>query len=293
VDARGIVQALPLGVFLVAVGFALAMAGGCVAAARHASSRARFAGALETTPVASAPEGYVALEGAVEAIDGRALEAPLTGARCVWYRARVETWVDRPAESRRLPALPWKTIRERTSLAPFLLRDGSGVCVVLPHGAEVTPTNRSIWTGPTIDPVERNPPRLGPTESPQGMVRSGGGRSARFRYTEERIFAGDPLFVTGRLGRRGAGQNECDRVPSEDAAGDAPADREAEADLAARAATITDRWLRRDPDGRPFLLSTTRRETHVYLNELGAKAALRVALVPLGLAALLVLFRWA
>jgi hypothetical protein len=50
--------------------------------------------------------------------------------------------------------------------------------------------------------------------------------------------------------------------------------------------------LRRDPGRRPFLLPSAPQATHADLNALGAEAALRVALLPLGLAALRVLFRW-
>ena len=58
------------------------------------------------------------------------------------------------------------TIQESTSSAPILLRDASGVCLVLPYSAEVTPTDKSVWTGPTAVPTDRNPPRVGRAKTP-------------------------------------------------------------------------------------------------------------------------------
>src|SRR4029079_5559639 len=75
-------------------------------------------------------------------------------------------------------------------------RDSTGVCLVEPFLADVTPTDRSRWTGAGEVPTDRNPPRIGPTQSFES-VEIAGAASTKYRYTEERIYVGDPLLVLG------------------------------------------------------------------------------------------------
>jgi hypothetical protein len=59
----------------------------------------------------------------------------------VWYHAQVR----KDAGTRHKQSGDgWSTIYEATSAAPFLLRDGTGVCAVHPYGADVTPTDKSV-----------------------------------------------------------------------------------------------------------------------------------------------------
>jgi hypothetical protein len=105
------------------------------------------------------------------------LVAPLTGAPCCWCGARREVDAVDDLEEIRL-----ETVRSVTSSAPLLVRDTTGVCAVHVDGAEVTPTDRSQWTGATLEPEDRNPPRHGVADSPTGMLQIAGTSTSLYRY---------------------------------------------------------------------------------------------------------------
>jgi hypothetical protein len=51
--------------------------------------------------------------------------------------------------------------------------------------------------------------------------------------------------------------------------------------------------MRKGSSGKPFIVTTMPQATHVYMTDMGGQAALYVALVPLGVLALLVYARFA
>ncbi len=140
------------------------------------------------------------LEGAAEALPGEPILAPLTSARCCWWRYQVE---------RRRDENRWHRVEHGTSDGIFVLRDGTGACLVDPDGAEVTPSDRSVWYGDSQRPLNLSPERS--AVRPQGWswswplgsrtllsaAISADFRSQAYRYTEERIYPGDRLYVIG------------------------------------------------------------------------------------------------
>ena len=189
---------MELTTFLFVIGFLLVIAGVAIYGGLRARRRAAFIEATPTSNIGMAQDGYCEFEGAIEAIDGPPVFAPLTHMPCAWYHAKLEKW---DSGNRRRDA-SYTTIQESTSSAPILLRDASGACLVLPYSAEVTPTDKSVWTGPTAVPTDRNPPRVGPGENAGPSVTFSGSASPRYRYSEERIYVGDPLLVLGEFSRR-------------------------------------------------------------------------------------------
>jgi len=282
-------------VFLVMLAFLLAMAGICVFAGLHSRRRAALIKAMPTSQIGSAENGYREFEGTILSIDGRSLSAPLTLSPCCWYHVRVEKWVPRKGSSE---TPRWETVRETTSSAPFLLRDATGVCAVYPDGAEVTPTDKSLWYGANEEPSDRSPKRVSPGESAKGMLEIAGGPNSRYRYFEERIYEGDPLLVLGHFST----MHE-DEVSDED---DEPLDSDAEdsldehsekgeqdaESLSELARQITANSISRGARTQPFILSTTPQATHVAMSELGGLGALFIALVPLAIAAYLIWCRY-
>jgi hypothetical protein len=277
---ESLIQSLDPTLFGFIVVFLVAMGAIALAAGLQARRRASLIDATETSPIGEAKDGYRELDGTIEAVEDRPLTAPLTGWQVCWYHARVEQYLS----SSRRDRITWRTIRDVTSSAPFLLRDATGVCIVRPVGAEVTPTDKSIWYGPGPEPTDRNPPRLGPTQSSTPMFEMAGGGSHDYRYTEERIYAGDPLFVLGRFssGRSSSATNDED---DEDGEGDE------EDDLERRATRITRAAIGK-ASGKPLILSTTPQASHLAMTELGSEAALYLALIPFGIAALLLWTRF-
>jgi hypothetical protein len=302
---------LPLPVFVVIVLFLGGMGGIAAYAGLRARRRAALVRATPTSPIGMAAEGYREFEGRVEAVPGEPLSAPLTQWPCCWYHARVETFVSRPSGNR---SSDWTVVKEWTSGAPFLVRDSTGVCIVDPYGAEVTPADKSLWYGARETPTDRNPAKVGPTESAKGMVEVAGGPNSKFRYSEERIYAGDPLLVLGEFttGRFGPSSDEDedeeddDAAEAEDAAETDGAQDEDESDRAvgriqdlqkedrmmdaARAVTKATIW--KGTGAQPFLFTTTSQADHVALSTVGGTALLGMAVVPFGLVLLLMWLRF-
>jgi hypothetical protein len=78
-------------------------------------------------------------------------------------------------------------VRRELSGALFHLRDDTGNCVVNPEGARIIPSRREVWYGPLAKPPWG--PRMG-----QGLLHAA---TSRYRYVEERIDIGVPLYAVG------------------------------------------------------------------------------------------------
>lgn len=89
-----------------------------------------------TSRVASAAQGYIELVGRGMTIANAPLISKLRMLPCLWYRYKVEKRSDKNQ---------WKTIDSGESYAPFLLRDGSGDCIVAPKNAEIITKHRDQW----------------------------------------------------------------------------------------------------------------------------------------------------
>lgn len=153
-------------------------------------SRARLIENAPTAKIRSAHQGYVELVGEVQPMAGEPMLAPLTGIPCCWYRYKIE----------KRGSKHWHSVESDTSDALFLLHDETGDCLLDPEGAEVTTSDRTTWYGHSRYPHAR-PDRV--KRRPQTTLRRvadllnrdiGGGR---YRYCEERIYAGDQLYAIG------------------------------------------------------------------------------------------------
>lgn len=140
--------------------------------------RARLIEDTPTSRIRSAAQGYVELEGYGDTLEGPDIIAPLSKTPCTWYRYKVEKVNDehdRVVDSGRSEDL-------------FLLVGETGKCVVDPEGAEVTATVKRTWYG----------------SSYQGDSSIMG---SRYRFTEERMHPGDPLYAIGHF-RSVGGSND-------------------------------------------------------------------------------------
>lgn len=98
--------------------------------------RARIIGDTPTSRVASAAQGYVELYGRSEQHHGRTFLSRLTLLPCVWFRYTIERKQDD------------KWVREESGCSEdtFLLKDGTGECVIDPEHAEVITSRNETWT---------------------------------------------------------------------------------------------------------------------------------------------------
>jgi hypothetical protein len=134
---------------------------------------------IPTAKIRSAPQGYVELAGQALPQAGP-VSGPLTGLPCVWYRFQVE---ERRGSGKNQH---WVTVDQGEAKGPFLLNDGTGRCQVLPAGAELHCRAKDVWYGPSRHPS-------GPPER-QWLI-----FTRSYRYTEERVVAGDGVYLLGRF----------------------------------------------------------------------------------------------
>lgn len=148
----------------------------------HFIRRARIIEDTPTSKVRSAHQGYVELIGRGEYLDQPQI-APLTGSECTWYHYEIAKKVRSGKNSR------WKTLEKQTCAVPLLLVDETGQCLINPQGAEVIPTVNQVWYGNDRRPTRR-PDQVGRFLGMQLV-------SGHYRYTEQRMHAGDPLYALG------------------------------------------------------------------------------------------------
>lgn len=89
-----------------------------------------------TAKAASAPQGYVELVGHGVHPLGEKLTSYLTGLPCLWYRYTIE---EKNGDQ-------WRHIDSGMSADTFGLRDGTGMVLIDPDGAEIHTTHKAIWT---------------------------------------------------------------------------------------------------------------------------------------------------
>lgn len=307
------IRNMPAGMFYLILAFAIGAAIALVVIGRQARRRAALVQAMPTTNIGMAVDGYVEFEGRTEAVDGPPLVTPLTGQPCAWYHAQVRKDV---GTRHKQSGDGWSTIYEATSAAPFLLRDGTGVCAVHPYGADVTPTDKSVWYGATPIPSDRNPAKVGPTESAEGMVTVQGTSDTKYRYFEERIYLGDPLLVLGQFTRaRPAAGDDADEEDSDlDVDEDADEGEDEEdglqeaadevilnrrlddeklvGDLYTRVGNASPGWISGGARTSPFIVTTSLQAIHIAQSDIGGQAAQSLALGPLAIAALMLYARF-
>ncbi|MGE5758270.1 MAG: hypothetical protein ACM3W8_05340, partial [Sideroxydans sp.] len=98
--------------------------------------RLRAVSGTPTSRIGSAAQGYVELIG-----HGRVYETPIlsrySNLPCLWCRYKLER--------RRSDNKGWHTEEQGENSAPFIIDDGTGICVVDPQGAEVLTRHKDSW----------------------------------------------------------------------------------------------------------------------------------------------------
>jgi len=167
---------------LVVGGLLILCAGGLYGFLRY-SRLLRLIADTPTARIRSAPQGLVQLEGTGGWLPGPQIVAPLSGLPCVWYRYRIEESSGTLGRNRRRVV-----VAQGRSDDLFVLTDGTGECVVDPDGATVIRPERDVWYSAS----------RALNSGPRGGSRWGG----RYRHTEERLPAQQPLLVVGEFATR-------------------------------------------------------------------------------------------
>ncbi|PAU56656.1 hypothetical protein BZL41_19775 [Pseudomonas sp. PIC25] len=172
--------------------------GACVGGGWWCLRRLREARYLLDTPtskIRSAAQGYVELYGILHGLPDAVITGPLTGKPCVWWRFRIEELQSDGKKSR------WRVVESGTSEAWLRLSDNTGECLINPRGAEVRPATRQSWQGSM-----RHPLRIEPSGGFFGFLTGG----KQYRYIEERLHAGEPLYAIGEFRSLGGGRQGLD-----------------------------------------------------------------------------------
>lgn len=123
-----------------------------------------------TSRIASAPQGYVELAGKGMHPPGSRLVSPISGLPCLWYRYLIE---ERNGNK-------WRRMDSGESVAPFGIKDDSGMALIDPEDAEVV------------------------ASAPQVMIKGS------YRHTEWTLIEGQTLYVLGEHVTLGSANSELD-----------------------------------------------------------------------------------
>ena len=154
-------------------------------------SQARHLLDTPTSKIRSAAQGYAEFYGVLHESTEAPQLAPLTNTPCLWWRYKIEEYSSDDQKR------SWRTLESGSSEALLRLDDSTGSCLIDPRGAQVQPLTRDVWKGSLRHPL--------------GAVRSGWqalfSSGERYRYTEERLHAGQPLYAIGDFRSSGGGRH--------------------------------------------------------------------------------------
>ena len=153
---------------------------------KRSFQHARVMEDVPTSKVRSAAQGFVELSGTQHALEGTPLSAPLTGSACTWWHYKIEKR-KRTRSSRGQSSDRWITVEKETSVGFFNLKDNTGEILVNPMGADVVPSVQKVWYGNARRP------------NSGGSSGFGGITGRRYRYTEQIMRPGEPIYALGHF----------------------------------------------------------------------------------------------
>lgn len=167
------------------------LAVGAAFGAWRAYKNLKHARLIEDTPTSKArsvPQGYAELEGQGRLMDGPPIVAPLSALPCVWYRFKVEERVT--VQTKNGTQTKWVTVQQGESDEVFWLEDETGRVAIDPDGAQVICEHRETWHSGL---------RARRTALPNYITAFLATHSSGtpYRFTEERIHAGENLYALG------------------------------------------------------------------------------------------------
>lgn len=171
--------------------------------------RSRIIDDTPTSKIRSAHQGFVELEGEGRLMKGTPIVSPLSKQQCLWYRYKIEKKVREHDighhDSHAHTKTSWETVESATSDNLFLVADDTGICVVDPEGATVTPSFSKTWYGDRqYDVTDINGANA-------ILSMSSLSNSNNYRFTEKRIDIGEDLYILGRFKSVGGRREKLDK----------------------------------------------------------------------------------
>ncbi len=165
--------------------------------------RSRMIDDTPTSKIRSAHQGFVELEGEGRLMKGMPIVSPLSTKQCLWYQYSIERKVKvydiGHDKSHGLTKTHWEKVDSGISDNLFLLADETGICVVDPEEAAITPSFSKVWYGSKR------------SDSSGGKLSSNFFANRNYRYTEKRINVGADLYVLGRFKSIGGRREKLDK----------------------------------------------------------------------------------
>ena len=165
--------------------------------------KARYLLDTPTSKIRSAAQGYVELYGVLKEGVGP-MFAPLSGQTCVWWSFSVDQQVQNERKQQ-----SWKTVEKGSSGALLCLSDGTGDCLIDPQGAHILPMTKKVWYGTARHPLKN--------QMHAHFLQTLLVGAKRYRYTEQRLHAHEPLYAIGDFVTRGGGREAFDLSASQGA----------------------------------------------------------------------------
>jgi hypothetical protein len=171
--------------------------------------RSRIIDDTPTSKIRSAHQGFVELEGVGRLMKGTPIIAPVSQQQCLWFSYKIEKNTREHdighRSSHSHTNTSWETIDSGVSDNLFLISDDTGICVVDPEGATVTPSFSKTWYG------DRNY-AVNDVNSAEAMLKLTTMSSGKdYRFSEKRIDVGADLYILGKFKSIGGRREKLDK----------------------------------------------------------------------------------
>jgi len=171
--------------------------------------RARVIDDTPTSKIRSAHQGFIELEGKGRLMKVTPIVSPMTNMQCLWYSYKIERRVHEhryhgSSNTR------WEKVASGVSDNLFLLADGTGICVIDPEGASITPSYAKTWYGsrPYDLSDAASADAIMNLSQSSGIFHFG---NDNYKYTEERINVGADLYILGKFKTVGGHREPLDK----------------------------------------------------------------------------------
>ena len=153
-------------------------------------TKSRLIEDMPTSLIRSASQGFTELIGVAKA-HGEHLAAPLSATPCLWWYYAIEQYKSNGKSS------SWVKLESGSSAQAFNIDDTTGLCLVMPEGADLTTLHHRQWRGRQRHPLGKTSKKA--TNTLVRLLTTDLSFGARYRYTERLIKEHDPLYILGHF----------------------------------------------------------------------------------------------
>ena len=184
---------------------------GCLYVIFRYFHRSRIIDDTPTSKIRSAHQGFVEFEGVGKLMKGTPIVSPMTNMQCLWYSYRIERKTNSRSLSNGDREPRWETIDSAVSDNLFLLADNTGICVIDPEGATITPSYSKTWYGSRHYNINDVASASAISDLSKSSSSFHIGNANNYKYTEKRINVGVDLYILGKFKTIGGRREKLDK----------------------------------------------------------------------------------